>query len=165
MLPSSAATISSYSLTPIQSNYSPAFSHSTNQPEYLPQSLADQSLDPNSPEIFKQNMQLVQQHVDRVNGLARSALNGMCVGDRRQSIQNTHGLCFIPAKMHIALGIRPRRLKVSLPVVLVSFTGCSLRSSGHHGAKAASTIIVRSNATNGRRGASSPAHAFTFNSV
>jgi hypothetical protein len=76
MLPSSAATISSYSLAPIQNNYSPAFPHS-NHPEYLPQSLADQSLDPNSPDIFKQNMQLVQQHVARVNSLARSALNGM----------------------------------------------------------------------------------------
>ncbi|KIM75307.1 hypothetical protein PILCRDRAFT_13720 [Piloderma croceum F 1598] len=76
MLPSSAATISNYSLAPIQSNYSPAFPHS-NQPGYLPQSLADQSLDPNSPDIFKQNMQLVQQHVARVNGLARSALNGI----------------------------------------------------------------------------------------
>jgi hypothetical protein len=79
MLPSpissgSSATISSYSLA--QSNYSPAFQH-PNQPEYLPQSLADQSLDPNAPEIFKQNIQLVQQHVARVNGLARSALDGM----------------------------------------------------------------------------------------
>jgi len=67
-----AASVSNYSLTP---NYSPAFPQHT--PDYLPQSLADQSLDPNSPQRFKQNIQLVQQHVARVNSLARNALNGI----------------------------------------------------------------------------------------
>jgi len=67
---SSAASLSNYS------NYAPAFPNS-NQAAFLPQSLADQSLDPNSPDIFKQNIQLVQQHVARVNSLARSALNGI----------------------------------------------------------------------------------------
>jgi len=80
MLPSptisSTASLSSYSLPPIQSNYSSPFPQS-NQPTFLPQSLTDQSLDPNSPEVFKQNIQLVQQHVARVNSLARSALNGI----------------------------------------------------------------------------------------
>jgi len=80
MLPSppisTTASLSSYSLPPIQSNYSPPFSQS-NQPAFLPRSLADQSLDPNSPDVFRQNTQLVQQHVARVNSLARSALNGI----------------------------------------------------------------------------------------
>ncbi|KZP22118.1 hypothetical protein FIBSPDRAFT_492388 [Athelia psychrophila] len=87
MLPSSPASFSAPSgatpgplsaFTPpsLQSNYTSAFPH-PNQAAFLPQSLADHSLDPNSPEVFKQNIQLAQQHVARVNELARSALNGM----------------------------------------------------------------------------------------
>ncbi|KAI0916522.1 hypothetical protein AcW1_010096 [Taiwanofungus camphoratus] len=34
-------------------------------------------IDPNSPEAFKQNMQLIQGHVIRVQNLARSALGGI----------------------------------------------------------------------------------------
>jgi hypothetical protein len=67
-----AASISTYALTPIHASYSSAFSH--HQLEYLPQ-----AMDPNSPDVFKRNVQLVQQHVARVNSLARSALNGMLV--------------------------------------------------------------------------------------
>ena len=36
-----------------------------------------QGADLNSPEVFKQNIQLAQAHVARVQGLARSALAGM----------------------------------------------------------------------------------------
>ncbi|GBE84058.1 hypothetical protein BKA93DRAFT_742269 [Sparassis latifolia] len=38
---------------------------------------AIQGPDPNSPEVFRQNIQVVQGHVARVQGLARSALSGM----------------------------------------------------------------------------------------
>ena len=37
------------------------------------------NLDPNSPEVFRQNLQLVQQHTIQVQSLARSALAGMYV--------------------------------------------------------------------------------------
>ncbi|KAF7973552.1 hypothetical protein HWV62_13293 [Athelia sp. TMB] len=73
---SAATPLSVFTPPSLQSNYTSAFPH-PNQATFLPQSLADQSLDPNSPEAFKQNIQLAQQHVARVNGLARSALNGM----------------------------------------------------------------------------------------
>lgn len=36
-----------------------------------------QGVDLNSPEVFKQNIQLVQGHIARVQSLARSALSGM----------------------------------------------------------------------------------------
>ncbi|KAF8345759.1 hypothetical protein F5887DRAFT_837852, partial [Amanita rubescens] len=35
------------------------------------------NLDPNSPEVFRQNLQLVQQHTIQVQSLARSALAGI----------------------------------------------------------------------------------------
>jgi hypothetical protein len=104
--------MSTYSLPPIQSNYSSAFPH-PNQPAFLPQSLADQSLDPNSPDVFKQNIQLVQQHVARVNSLARSALNGMLViieSSRRGTLLNSY-----TESVHIMLEPHPHRQKVCLP--------------------------------------------------
>jgi len=52
-----------------------------NQQNFLPQTLQDHSLhqgtDPNSPEVFKQNLQIVQENVARLQNLARSALAGM----------------------------------------------------------------------------------------
>ena len=45
---------------------------------YSSQSLSElQGGDPNSPEAFKQNVNLVQQQLARVQGLARDALSGM----------------------------------------------------------------------------------------
>ncbi len=38
-----------------------------------------QGNDPNSPEVFKQNVHLIQQQLSRTQDLARSALFGMCV--------------------------------------------------------------------------------------
>jgi len=107
-----ATSMSTYSLPPIQSNYSSAFPH-PNQPAFLPQSLADQSLDPNSPDVFKQNIQLVQQHVARVNSLARNALNGMLViieSSRQGTLLNSY-----TESVHIMLGPHPHRQKVCLP--------------------------------------------------
>ena len=50
----------------------------------LPQSFSQSSLggtlqgaDLNSPEVFKQNIQIAQAHIARVQSLARSALAGM----------------------------------------------------------------------------------------
>src|SRR6266550_5868177 len=37
------------------------------------------NLDPNSPEVFRQNLQLVQQHTMQVHSLAQSAQAGMYV--------------------------------------------------------------------------------------
>jgi hypothetical protein len=59
----------------LQNNYNPTFPLSNQPLAAFPS--ADQSLDLNSPEAFKQNIQLIQQHVARVNELARNALNGM----------------------------------------------------------------------------------------
>ena len=45
---------------------------------YSSQSLQDlHGGDPNSPETFKQNVNLVQQQLARVQGLARNVLSGM----------------------------------------------------------------------------------------
>jgi hypothetical protein len=53
----------------------------TAQQSLYPQSIQEQSLnqvsDLNSPEVFQQNVQLVQAHVGRLQSLARSAAAGM----------------------------------------------------------------------------------------
>ena len=50
--------------------------------------------DPNSSELFKQNIQIAMEHVARVNTLARNALNGMCAQPRTQTHwhSSTHAL-------------------------------------------------------------------------
>ena len=53
------------------------------QPSHLSQS---SQTDLNSPEVFKQNIQLVQSHVARVQAVAQSALAGMFVCRRPSSL-------------------------------------------------------------------------------
>ncbi|KAJ7189116.1 hypothetical protein C8R46DRAFT_876882 [Mycena filopes] len=47
------------------------------QPASQEQSSLHQGTDPNSPELFKQNLQLVQQNVHRLQDMAKRALEGM----------------------------------------------------------------------------------------
>jgi len=65
---------------PLSSGFPQAPGFSTQQ-VLFPQSIQEQSLhqgsDPNSPEAFKHNIQLVQAHVGRLQSLARSAVEGM----------------------------------------------------------------------------------------
>lgn len=46
---------------------------------YSSQSLSDQNMDPNSPELFKANIRLVQEQLNHVRNLARESLDGMYV--------------------------------------------------------------------------------------
>lgn len=39
---------------------------------------AAQQIDPNSPDMFKNNMHLAQQHILRIQQLAQSAIEAMC---------------------------------------------------------------------------------------
>lgn len=46
---------------------------------YPSQSLSDQNMDPNSPELFKVNIRLVQEQLNHVRNIARESLDGMYV--------------------------------------------------------------------------------------
>jgi len=113
MQPSSSASFSAPSgttpgplsaFTPpsLQSNYTSAFSPS-NQSTFLPQSLADQALDPNSPELFRQNIHLAQQHVARVHNLTQSVLNGMKNAYQQGSSPSQTEMEIISLKQNITL--------------------------------------------------------------
>lgn len=46
---------------------------------YPSQSLSDQNMEPNSPEVFKTNIRLIQNQLSHVRNLTREALDGMWV--------------------------------------------------------------------------------------
>ncbi|KAF8878447.1 hypothetical protein BD779DRAFT_1676867 [Infundibulicybe gibba] len=81
----------------------------SSQPNFLPQ---DQSLhpgaDPNSPEIFKQNIQMVQNNVARVQDLARRALNG---------IQNAYHPGSSPAQTEADIASLTQSLEILLGIM------------------------------------------------
>ena len=151
--------MSTYSLPPIQSNYSSAFPH-PNQPAFLPQSLADQSLDPNSPDVFKQNIQLVQQHVARVNSLARNALNGMLV--IIESSRRGDHLEFVYRECAYHVGTSSSQTEGMSPEFAVDADlSCLHRSnSGYRIAEAEPPNAVRLDASNRCRRSSTPPYAF-----
>jgi len=60
----------------MQSNY-PSVASYQNQQNFLPEQSLHQGSDPNSPEIFKQSLQIVQDHITRVQDLAGRALSGI----------------------------------------------------------------------------------------
>ncbi|KAI6125184.1 hypothetical protein EDD17DRAFT_1118564 [Pisolithus thermaeus] len=66
---SSQASMGAYSISTLSSNYSIA--------PFLSQESSTSVTDQNSPEAFKQNIQIALDQVARVNALARSGLNGI----------------------------------------------------------------------------------------
>ncbi|KAI6137319.1 hypothetical protein F5141DRAFT_1209648 [Pisolithus sp. B1] len=66
---SSQASMGAYSISTLPSNYSIA--------PFLSQESSTSVTDQNSPEAFKQNIQIALDQVARVNALARSGLNGI----------------------------------------------------------------------------------------
>ncbi|KAJ7720372.1 hypothetical protein DFH07DRAFT_307465 [Mycena maculata] len=74
--PSSGPSMAGY--PSLQSNFNTGFNSSQN---FLPQTASQDSLhqgaDPNSPELLKQNMQLLQQNVLRLQDVAKRALDGI----------------------------------------------------------------------------------------
>ncbi|KDQ55380.1 hypothetical protein JAAARDRAFT_37394 [Jaapia argillacea MUCL 33604] len=78
--PSSSSQSTLYSMQGMQMPMSYSQSGFPNQ-SFVSQTLSSDSVlqgsDPNSPELFKQNIQLVQELVNRVNALATNALHGV----------------------------------------------------------------------------------------
>jgi hypothetical protein len=60
----------------MQSNY-PSAAPYHNPQNFIPEHSLHQGSDPNSPEVFKQSLQIVQEHVTRVQDLAGRALSGI----------------------------------------------------------------------------------------
>jgi hypothetical protein len=57
-----------------------AFHDHMHEPGFIPQQVQDQSgLDPNSPEVFKQSLHIVHDHVVRAQNLARNVIAMMSV--------------------------------------------------------------------------------------
>ncbi|RDB27287.1 hypothetical protein Hypma_004370 [Hypsizygus marmoreus] len=72
---SSSNVISGY--PSMQPSFGAVQSFPSNSGAFLPDHSLHQGTDPNSPEIFKQNIQVAQEHVARLQNLARRALAGI----------------------------------------------------------------------------------------